>query len=180
MIRFQTSFVTLVPVDGNFNETIPGWRKGKLVAVVSALVLSSKNITHTVTGVTGPVEVTYEQMVLRDGTLIDITDVVDLSTGRLSTTFQRPCGTSRYRVFAFYENQTGAKNLHFESNSSATSIWDHGSFSVDHFSARGAQVTTDFWNEYLLVGGLKEWLSRVGNFGNASIPISKPIISNIG
>lgn len=114
-----------------------------------------------------PTQSVYEDMVLRNSTLEDLSDKVSPSTGRLVTRFPRPCGVGRFRIFAFYERRTEAKNLSFNNSNNATgTIWDHGSYAVDHFSARGARVTTDFWDEHILSDReIKAKLRLVGNYG---------------
>jgi hypothetical protein len=106
-------------------------------------------------------------MVLRNSTLEDLSDEVSPSTGRLVARFPRPCDAGRFRIFAFYERRTEAKNLKFNNLNNATAtIWDHGSYTVDHFSARGAKVITDFWDEHILSDpDIKAKLRLVGNYG---------------
>jgi hypothetical protein len=36
---------------------------------------------------------------------------------------------------------------------------------VDHYSAAGAQTVIKFWEEYILIDGLKEMLMEVGHYG---------------
>lgn len=144
------------------------------MAAVTAFAPSSVNITVELPGLTGVSNITYEQIFLRNGTLEDITELVDQETGSLAATFRRPCGSGRFRVFAFYERQTEHQNLKFKGNSTGE-LWDNGSYAVDHFSARGAQVTTDFWDQYILSNDdIKEKLRLVGNYGKLSKPPFSP------
>ncbi|KAM0325882.1 hypothetical protein ACHAQA_007185 [Verticillium albo-atrum] len=152
-----------VPANGKFDQKIPGWGSGELVAVVSALVLSSKNITITTVGIQGPRNITYEDMVLKSSSLDDISDLVS-ADGKLDAAFPRPCNDARFRVFVFYQKLSGHLNLKFQSNTSDT-IWDNGSYAVDHFDARGAKVTTDFWDKYILNDEITEKLKAAGNYG---------------
>ncbi|KAJ4245748.1 hypothetical protein NW762_013872 [Fusarium torreyae] len=159
------TFSQPVPPKGLFKGKLPGWGTGRLVSAVSGLVLSTKNITETQVGVQGPKRFTYEQLIIRHDTLNDITSKVDSKTGAFSINLHQSPATTRYRVFAFYERKTENKNLVFKSDSNAT-IWDRGSYAVDHFSKRGAKVITDFWDKYILSDpSIKEKLRSVGNYG---------------
>lgn len=71
---------------------------------------------------------------------------------------------SEYKLFAFYQKRTLSKSLPVSTNTTHT-IFDNGSYTVDHYSATGAQTTTKFWEEYILTDGVKELLMQVGNYG---------------
>ncbi|GKT63413.1 secreted protein [Colletotrichum tofieldiae] len=101
-------------------------------------------------------------MVLDHTSLDDITGLVSKATGALTTKFP-PSEDARFTIFAFYQKLSGNKNLKFESNSSST-LWDNGSYTVDHFSAQGARVTTDFWEKYILDDQVTTKLKEVGNY----------------
>jgi hypothetical protein len=64
----------------------------------------------------------------------------------------------------FYKILTHAKNLDPQKDAIVT-IFDEGCLLVDHFDGAGAGVMTDFWDQYILINGTKELLSRVGNSG---------------
>lgn len=74
-----------------------------------------------------------------------------------------PAGSS-YRLFAFYQSLTHEKNLEYSSGIGET-IWDNGSYVVDHYSPQGAQVVATFWEKYILPDGVKDLLIEVGNYG---------------
>jgi hypothetical protein len=101
--------------------------------------------------------------VLKNGTLFDWAKNVS-STGHVSLKF--PNGSSR-RLFAFYQFLSHEKNLEYSSGTGKT-IWDNGSYVVDHYSAKGAQVVAKFWETYILPDGVKELLMEVGNYGKTS------------
>ena len=95
-------------------------------------------------------------------TLSEITDQVS-EEGQLSLSF--PTGADcRYRIFAYYQRQPLNKNLRFTNNNMET-IWDNGSYVVDHYSARGAQTVIQFWEKNILIDDIKELLMEVGNYG---------------
>lgn len=102
-------------------------------------------------------------MTLKNDTLAEWTHKVSAS-GYVSLGL--PTTGSSYRLFAFYERLSHEKNLDYSSEPSKT-IWDNGSFVVDHFSARGAQTTIKFWEKYLLTDEIKQLLMDVGNYGES-------------
>ncbi|CAL5865932.1 uncharacterized protein PFLUO_LOCUS138 [Penicillium psychrofluorescens] len=155
-------FSVVVPQDGHFEDVIPGWGAGELVALVSAEVLSSRNMSIAA-GMTlfGEPQTWFLQLTLKNGTLKEWTCHVS-STGHVS--LELPAAKSPYRLFAFYQFQTHKKNLDYSANVSET-IFDSGSYTVDHFSARGAHTTTTFWEEHLLKDGVQELLMDVGHYG---------------
>ncbi|CEJ56712.1 hypothetical protein PMG11_02911 [Penicillium brasilianum] len=149
--------------NGEFIGQIPGWGAGELVALVSAEVLSTKNISLDTSGALslfGAAQNSYLSLVLKSGTLVDWAKNVS-STGHVSLKFST--GAS-HRLFAFYQFLSHEKNLEYSSGN-AESIWDNGSYVVDHYSAKGAQVVAKFWERYILPDGVKDLLKEVGNYG---------------
>ncbi|KAL2292175.1 hypothetical protein FJTKL_10817 [Diaporthe vaccinii] len=149
---------------GVSNETIPGWLSGELVTAVSAIVISRMNVSYNVTGVLGVTTVTYEDIVLQNGSLTDITSMIS-EDGRISLDAPEalPDGHEQ-ELFFFYQKLSHNQNVHFASNSTAT-IWDNGSYVVDHFSSQGAQAVQAFWEDHLLTDNVKDLLREVGNYG---------------
>ncbi|KAL3442497.1 hypothetical protein BJX65DRAFT_321505 [Aspergillus insuetus] len=150
--------------NATYQGQIPGWGTGELIAVVSAEVLSQTNVSLPVidspflSGQDG-----YLSLVLDHDSLTDITDQVS-ENGKISVTFSAPsAGGVGHRLFAYYQKQTLHKNLEFHNNATTT-IWDNGSYAVDHYSARGAQTVIDFWEKYILVNGIKELVMEAGNY----------------
>lgn len=67
-------------------------------------------------------------------------------------------------LFAYYQYQDLTKNLDIETNTTG-SIFDNGSYVVDHFSVRGAQTTIDFWEKHILDDSeTRQLLSEVGKY----------------
>lgn len=164
--------------NGSFDGEIPGWGTGDLVGLVSANVLSTENITLTATSVTpNPLglEQYYLRLVLKTGSLVDQTNSVS-DSGQASLTFDVPADNSSYRLFAYYQKQTLYQNLNF-TKLPATTIWDNGSFIVDHYSARGARTVIDFWENYILTPETKELLAEVGNFGKQSAVLGRSLLT---
>ncbi|KAG6359492.1 hypothetical protein INS49_013013 [Diaporthe citri] len=149
-----------------FNEIIPGWLNGELVALaaVSAIVTSRTNVSFNVTGALGATIVTYEDIVLQNGSLTDITSKIS-DDGRVSSDAPKalPDGHEQ-ELFFFYQKLSHNQNVHFASNTTAT-IWDNGSYVVDHFSAQGAKAVQAFREDHLLTDNVKDLLREVGNYG---------------
>ncbi|KAF4920545.1 hypothetical protein CGCVW01_v006823 [Colletotrichum viniferum] len=148
-----------VAANGQFNGTIPGWGTGQLVSAVSAIVTSRTNVTINITSIIGTAEIWWEELVLRNGSLNDITSMIS-PTGELSINLSNSSSNaSDYELVFFYETLSGHKNLAFASNRTET-IWDNGSYVVDHFSSKGAEVVRDFWEQYIFVDNVKELLTE--------------------
>ncbi|RDW76315.1 uncharacterized protein DSM5745_06307 [Aspergillus mulundensis] len=152
-----------IDTNGTFQGQIPGWGDGELIACVSARVLSQTNVSLPeinspfLSGQDG-----YLRVVLDHESLTDITNQVSRD-GQLSVTFPTYTDAVGHRVFAYYQKRTLHKNLVFENNATAT-IWDNGSYAVDHYSARGAQTVIHFWEEHILIDGIKELVKEVGHY----------------
>jgi hypothetical protein len=159
----KVPFSETVPSDGSFTGIIPGWGQGELVSLVSALVLSNQTMSFLASGNTGEVNVTYDQYILRDGTLVDQSAQVS-TTGEVKLSFPEITSGSYYRLFSFYQKLSGNKNLDFTSTRDST-VFDNGSYTVDHFSIGGAQAVARCWEKYILLDGVPELLRDVGNYG---------------
>lgn len=169
-ILLQVSITQILPGGGVFDQIIPGWTQGELVAAISAVIVSSANVSYNVTGPTGATTVTYEDLVLKNGSLTDLTSMVSES-GRLSMNLTATSPDEfDYGLFFFFQKLSGNKNVHFASNGSQT-IWDNGSYVVDHFSAKGAQKVQRFWEQYILTDSVRDLLKKVGNYGISPLNI---------
>jgi hypothetical protein len=105
----------------------------------------------------------YTKLAVRSASIVDLTSQLS-SSGQLSLSAPRSAKGTETWTFAFYEKRTFAQNLVFPSNASDT-VFDNGSFTVDHFSSRGAQTTIRFWEEHMLHGELLDLLRDVGQYG---------------
>ncbi|KAF7548818.1 hypothetical protein G7Z17_g6810 [Cylindrodendrum hubeiense] len=155
-------FTEEIPARGSFNNKIPGWGTGSLVSLVTALVKSNQSITYAGVGLFGVQNVTYNEYRLSHKTLKEVTGQVD-QRGYVKLSLPQAPKGSHYRLFAFYEKLTGHKNLNFSPTEHGT-IFDNGSYAVDHFSAKGAAVVSAFWEEHILKGEVPGLLAKVGNY----------------
>ncbi|KAL2859460.1 hypothetical protein BJX68DRAFT_261898 [Aspergillus pseudodeflectus] len=159
----MTPHTAAIPESGRYDKKIPGWGSGNLVALVTALVESNETITFETIGLAGlPVPVTYDRFVLNHKTLTEQTRCVDRH-GNVSLRLPRARSRTHYRLFAFYERLAGARNLAFRSDQH-DDIFDDGSYTVDHFDARGAAVVKEFWQDHILTDEVAALLSRAGNY----------------
>ena len=131
-----------------FNATLPGWGTGQFLAAVSAKVISETNISIDMPP-SAFLEVAdgYLDIVVENGTLLDHTGEVDTTNGHLSASFE---DDAEYRIFAFYEKLTGHRNVIATQPPPPQAIFDDGSYTVDHFDARGARTVINFWEKYIL------------------------------
>jgi hypothetical protein len=85
--------------------------------------------------------------------LTDITTKVR-SDGTITTKFPANVVVANYTLWAAYYKLSVARACVPGQN--PQNFIQNGSFAVDHFSARGAKVTTDFLEQHVLVNGVKE------------------------
>ncbi|TPR02379.1 hypothetical protein CAN33_0044010 [Aspergillus niger] len=141
-------FNVSIPPNGTYNGQIPGWGTGELVSLVSARVVNTSTIVNPASSLFSTPANNATRLVLAAVSL-------SFNVSEHST----------YRLFAYYQYQDLVKNLDIQ-ESSTGSIFDNGSYTVDHFSAHGAQTTIDFWENYILNDtDIKSLLQEVGRYG---------------
>ncbi|CAG8902477.1 unnamed protein product [Penicillium egyptiacum] len=150
-----------IAANDSFHGIIPGWGSGDFLALVSAEMVSSENIKNTSFS-SGTRVASYSRLILKENTLADRTSEVSPG-GHVSLAFPPNLHSTRYRLFAFYQRLTHAKNLELSKNQSKT-VFDNGSYNVDHFSARGAETVIKFWEEHILNENMKSLLTEAGNY----------------
>jgi hypothetical protein len=101
-------------------------------------------------------------MVLRSGSLKNHVNAVSVDG---IAQLQLPTNAS-YQLFAFYQYRTLNKNLRVEVKPSST-IFDNGSYIVDHFSSRGASTVIKFWETQILNPEIRQLIREVGNYGKS-------------
>jgi hypothetical protein len=166
LTSWQIPFSASIPINGSFQDVIPGWESGKLISLVSARVLSAKSLSLPADVLSAYEASSYTKFSLKDGTLQDHTDQVS-SNGHVSLAFAPSKHGIEHRIFAFYEHLTLHKALDVSYSTNGT-IFDNGSYIVDHYSARGAETVIKFWEEHILIDGTKELLMQVGNYGKSN------------
>lgn len=161
-----------IPLGSSYNDVVPGWGSGDLVSASVGLVLESVNTTLIDKANFAQTPVPGNKTSLATSSLQDVTDDVD-SQGRLVHEFPPSDQGTEYRLFAYYQVRTGYHEtpspddlgLSSVPQSPVQSYVQNGSWLVDHFSFKGAQVITDFWEQYLFPNGTQELLQAVGNYG---------------
>lgn len=138
------------------------------MAAVSAIVVSRTNVSFNVTGVLGVTTVTYEDIVLQNGSLRDTPSTISENGSMSSNSTESLPDGHEQELFFFYQKLSDNHNVHFESNTTAN-IWDNGSYVVDHFSAEGAKTVQAFWENHLLTDDVKKLLREAGNYGMLSL-----------
>lgn len=158
----KAPFNASVATNGVYSDKIPGWGTGELVSLVSAQVLSSSVIQNPASSTFSTPSTNTTRLVLRIDSLVDQTDKVQ-SDGTVKLHF-KSIGNAHYRLFAFYQYQDLVKNLDIQANTTRT-IFDNGSYTVDHYSSRGAQTVIDFWENHILNDTeIKDLLTDVGKY----------------
>ena len=153
-----SSFNVTVPVGGSFNGTLPGWGTGPLVSASTGLLLNQSN------GTSG------ETNVLSAASLTDVTQSVG-SSGSVTISFPSNSTGLNYTIFAYYlihseyREQVSPTTAAAAVPQSPVANWtQNGSWVVDHFSARGAQVIIDFWEQQLLDDSTRQLIEQTGNY----------------
>lgn len=158
----KAPFNASVATNGVYNGKIPGWGTGELVSLVSAQVLSSSIIQNPASSTFSTPSTNTTRLVLRADSLVDQTDKVQ-SDGTVKLHFNST-GNAHHRLFAFYQYQDLVKNLDIQTNTTGI-IFDNGSYTVDHYSSRGAQTVIDFWENNILNDmEIKGLLADVGKY----------------
>ena len=171
---------TMVPPKGMFNGTLPGWGSGKLQAVVTGEVTSSVNTSSAGPGLPNGANGSRTQKTLRASSLTDVTSKVG-KDGHFNADFAHETQGVEYLIMAVYLARSNARNQQppgvLRGPQTQPQDWrQNGSWTVDHFSATGAKVVTDFWEKYVLTGSTKSLIRAVGNyFWEDSIEISPHI-----
>ncbi|KAL4789560.1 hypothetical protein BDV19DRAFT_396920 [Aspergillus venezuelensis] len=157
-------FNVTVPANGTYTGQIPGWGTGELIGLISAEVLSSSIITNPASETFSTPSTNSTRLVLRSSSLTDHTGRVT-KDGTVNLHFNTTSPSKpEYKLFAYYQYQTHTKNLNIQTNTTGT-IFDNGSYTVDHFSSRGAQTTIDFWEKYILNDTeVRDLLQEVGRY----------------
>ena len=163
-----------VPIGGTFDDVLPGWGTGRFVSASIALVLSSEVSNFSALPAwQGPYYYNGTTQSVDIASLEDVTDKVS-SNGHLTLTLPSNVTTGLYyEVFAFYQNFSGyreqASPLALRpgsiQQSPVESFVQNGSWVVDHFSSKGAQIIIDFWEKYLLDEETRQLFQEVGNYG---------------
>lgn len=150
-------------MNGSYEGQIPGWGTGELVSLVSAHAISASTITNPASSLFSTPANNSTELVLSSASLQEHTQQVT-SDGKVSLSLNATTH-GRYYLFAFYEYQDLVKNLDIESHTTGT-IFDNGSYTVDHYSSRGAETVKTFWETHILSDTqIKSLLSEVGTYG---------------
>lgn len=159
-----------VPINGVYNGTLPGWGQGKFQYALTALVVKTEQTSSAEPSLPNSPPSKRTQKTLATESLAVITDKVS-AQGHLEMSFDGEIAGrgTEHIVFGVYLVHSGARAQASPSSlkgpqSRPRDFTQDGSFTVDHFSARGAKVMTDFWDTYLLTNGTKEALRKVGNY----------------
>lgn len=163
------AYNTTVPIGESYDGKLPGWgTTGKLQAVVTGLAVKSENLTITESQFGRSTQVNITQTTLATDSLQDVTKLAK-SDGTIKLDFTGFKDGVFHQVFAFYLVRSLYRNEAYPPSllgpqTVPKDFVHNGSWTVDHFSSRGAKVMTDFWENYLVSGGEKELLGQVGNY----------------
>jgi hypothetical protein len=170
-----SAYNVTVSIGGTFDGVLPGWGTGTLQAAVAGTVVGSATLTtkDPSGGLAGDVPLARTQYTLSASSLTDVSAQVDTS-GHLRYNFAAANitnGTAQSHVIfgiylqhSRYRAQQGP--LEIKGPQTKPESWiNNGSWAVDHFSALGARVITQFWEDHILNNGTRELMQEIGNFG---------------
>lgn len=105
----------------------------------------------------------WTKFVINEESLTDLTPMINRSSGQLSFNVSDFSSDRDYQLTVIYEEKTLA-HAQIPAGTKAETYLQNGSYTVDHLSARGAAVTTNFWDSVMLED--KETLELVRKVGN--------------
>lgn len=148
---------------GVYEGKVPGYGNGTLLSVTTAAILSSTNFSepNLISGLIPNGFRNWTVWNISADSLSDVTSQVRLD-GTISLRMPTHRTAKDYFLWAAYYKLSSARAAVPGQN--PQTFIQNGSFSVDHFSSRGAKVTTDFLEKYVLVNGVKELFQQVGNY----------------
>ena len=157
----KITFNVTVPPGGTFHGKIPGYDSGTLVSVTTAMIINRTVNSMPSSSLLGGSPFNFTVYTVAADSLREITDSVN-PDGIVSVKFPTNSDALGYIVYAAYYSRSFARAC--ISGQDPHNFIQNGSFAVDHFSARGAKVTTDFLEQYVLVNGVKELFQQIGNY----------------
>ncbi|KAM3071256.1 hypothetical protein ACMFMF_007729 [Clarireedia jacksonii] len=142
-----------------FNGTIPGWGKGEFVGAVTFAVTEVGTDAADFHGAFGWGS-SYPEYTISNASLTDMTSLVNLK-GFININSKKASNVLYYVIQAYYVVQPLERELAAWSSNPKT-IFQNGSVAIDHFSAVGAKVITDFMEDYVLLDGITELFQQEG------------------
>lgn len=120
--------------------------------------------TTSITGIgSAGFEITYPQTLytVSAPSISDITGIVS-KNGTISISFPTNSSAINFVIYAAYYALSGDRAC--VSGPYPQTFLQNGSFVVDHFSANGAKVTTDFLEKYVMIDGVRALLQQIGGY----------------
>lgn len=159
-----------ISIGRSFDDVLPGWGTGKLVSASTGLVVEKRAANLSASpGFIGPVYYNGTMQILAADSLMEVTDRVG-KDGHLKISLPANVTGVEYRLFAYYQvfsqyrEQASPEQIVEIPQSPVTNYTQNGSWVPDHFSAAGAQVMIDFWDQHLLDDDIRQLLHEVGNY----------------
>ncbi|TID14360.1 hypothetical protein E6O75_ATG09439 [Venturia nashicola] len=149
-----------ITIEDTFTGKIPGWGNGNLVSVVTYAVTNVSKAGPKSLGPFGTGK-SFPAYTISNASLTDVTILVQ-ANGTISVTPVQVPGAQYYGLSAFYTRQLLGREVKAWS-AKPQNIFQNGSVAVDHFSAAGAKVITDFLEDYVLDDESKQLFKDVGH-----------------
>lgn len=144
-----------------YHGKIPGHGNGTLLSVTTAAILNSTEFSEPNLGIFSNGSTNWTVWGISADSLNDVTSQVH-NDGTISITVPANKAAKNYFLWASYFKLSSARAAIPGKN--PQNFIQNGSFAVDHFSGRGAKVTTDFLEKYVFIDGVKELFRNVGKY----------------
>ncbi|KAH7417837.1 hypothetical protein BKA64DRAFT_738388 [Cadophora sp. MPI-SDFR-AT-0126] len=155
------SYNVKIASGGVYHGKIPGHGNGTLLSVTTAAILNSTEFSEPNVGRFSSGFTNWTVWSISADSLKEVTNQV-LEDGSISIHVPKNEAAKSYFLWASYYKLSSARAAIPGQN--PQSFIQNGSFAVDHFSARGAKVTTDFLEKYVFINGVAELFRRVGKY----------------
>ncbi|KAE8327854.1 hypothetical protein BDV39DRAFT_204569 [Aspergillus sergii] len=149
-----------VVVNGSYNGTLPGWGSGNFLAAHTYAILNTSTIVKPFNG-PWKARDPWPQHTISNESLTVVSDLVQ-PDGSIRVTPHHVEGAQSHILQAFYMYQPLARKIIAAVD--PPSFLQNGSLYVDHFSAKGARLITEFLEEHILADGVTELLQQVCNY----------------
>ncbi|KAL3475735.1 hypothetical protein BJX99DRAFT_259172 [Aspergillus californicus] len=155
----MVSYNTTINRSG-YDGQLPGWGSGDLISAVTFKIENITTVPNDYVLYFDRPE-TKTQYTINWQSLTDLTQQV--SPGGHIRIDLAPHDGDPIVLYASYARRSYSRAC-IASSETPQNIIQNGSFAVDHFSPKGAKLTTDFLEQYILIDGIKELFMEVGNY----------------
>lgn len=154
-----------IPANGTYSGKLPGLGAGELVSAVLLSIINATTKTPVVAATTSfGTSYEYTLYTVSSDSIIDVTSQVQQDGSIVVNENSTMAPNALENILYVSYARRSYSRACIPSSEAPQNILQNGSFTVDHFSATGARVTTEFLENYVLVDGVKELMMDIGNY----------------